>query len=281
MFSLKSEDLYRKREQRSRLYMGKLRAATPTEYVMYDNGICAGPDEDVSAGEEEDGAGEDGAQPKGRNPVTEKMERDRAAAKASGGGGNGVNDEVSLYRKELIVIAFNTKQRPSPPGVRGCEICIPKVKPALLEAAQAKEGPKPVVTPSSNAAEASMVRPFRKIRETGRQNELYASKLTILNERTSKYDPLSSCLVDFKGRASVASVKNAQFVESTSIYDIVGNGRSNAGELMQANDAEKDYCLQLGKTTEDCFNMDFRYPLSLLQAFAICIARFDAKLNFS
>jgi hypothetical protein len=31
------------------------------------------------------------------------------------------------------------------------------------------------------------------------------------------------------------------------------------------------YALQ---TTEDCFNMDYRYPLSLLQAFAICIARY-------
>jgi hypothetical protein len=28
------------------------------------------------------------------------------------------------------------------------------------------------------------------------------------------------------------------------------------------------------QTTEDCFNMDYRYPLSLLQAFAICIARY-------
>lgn len=64
-------------------------------------------------------------------------------------------------------------------------------------------------------------------------------------------------------------------------------------------DSEKDFVLQLGKvstvdhlssvcfhddnlfilhlcvqTTEDCFNMDYRYPLSLLQAFAICIARY-------
>jgi hypothetical protein len=29
-----------------------------------------------------------------------------------------------------------------------------------------------------------------------------------------RYDPLSSCLVDFKGRANMASVKNCQFVVS-------------------------------------------------------------------
>jgi hypothetical protein len=37
------------------------------------------------------------------------------------------------------------------------------------------------------------------------------------------------------------------------------------------------HCLSLviyPQTTEDCFNMDYRYPLSLLQAFAICIARY-------
>jgi hypothetical protein len=254
----------------NRLYMGKLREITPTEYVMYDNGICAGPDEDVTGDEGEESA----ADPKDRNVVAEKMERDRAAAK--GTGGNGVTEEVSLYRKELVVIAFNTKFRPAPTAMRGCEICIPHANPPSAEAAQAKsEGQvKLQVTPSTNAAQGSMVRPFRKIRETGRQNEMFSSKCTILNERTSKYDPLSSCLVDFKGRATVASVKNAQFVESTSIYELLGNGRSSAGELMQADDASKEYILQLGKTTEDCFNMDFRYPLSLLQAFSICIARY-------
>jgi hypothetical protein len=44
VFSLKSEDLYRKREQRSRLYLGKLRAISPFEYILYDNGIDTPPD---------------------------------------------------------------------------------------------------------------------------------------------------------------------------------------------------------------------------------------------
>lgn len=93
-----------------------------------------------------------------------------------------------------------------------------------------------------------------------------------MNERTSKYDPLSSCLVDFKGRANVASVKNFQLVESTPAEVVTT-------DMLQI-DADKEYVLQMGKTTEDCFNMDFKNPLSLLQAFAICIARFDAKLSW-
>jgi len=33
--------------------------------------------------------------------------------------------------------------------------------------------------------------------------------------------------------------------------------------------------LQLAKVTQDCYNMDFMSPLSLLQAFAVAITRFD------
>lgn len=37
--------------------------------------------------------------------------------------------------------------------------------------------------------------------------------------------------------------------------------------------------LQMGKVGNDCFNVDFQYPLSLTQAFAICLTRFDTKLR--
>ena len=48
IFSLKSEDLWRKREQRSRLFLGKLRATGNMDYVLYDNGICDAPEEPES-----------------------------------------------------------------------------------------------------------------------------------------------------------------------------------------------------------------------------------------
>ena len=33
--------------------------------------------------------------------------------------------------------------------------------------------------------------------------------------------------------------------------------------------------LQMGKVGKDCFNMDYTFPFSMLQAFAVCLARFD------
>jgi hypothetical protein len=127
--------------------------------------------------------------------------------------------------------------------------------------------------PSSSQKKPSTIRQsFSRIREDGTQNTFMKNKYYILNERTSKYDPLSSCLVDFKGRANVASVKNFQLVESTPNQVV-------ATDMIQT-DFDKEYILQMGKTTDDCFNMDFKHPLSVLQAFAICVARFDAKLSW-
>lgn len=265
IFSLKSDDLWRKREQRSRLFLGKLRAVNSNEYVLYDNGICAAPEDSyVEDSELGTTVGDD------RNTVvTKKMEKDSKGT-----------EDVSLYRRELAVIHFNTKTRPPAPGVRGTEVCIPKLLPGTpiseesgsntnTSSADAKQANRKDSTPVFN-----IVKPFEKLRSTGRQNDMFTKTCIVLHERTSRYDPLSSCLVDFKGRANMASVKNCQFVESSPVVSSGGN------EAMQKLDSEKDFALQLGKTTDDCFNMDFRHPLSLLQAFAISISRFDANLSW-
>jgi hypothetical protein len=36
--------------------------------------------------------------------------------------------------------------------------------------------------------------------------------------------------------------------------------------------------LQFGKVAKDMFTMDFRYPLSAFQAFALSLSSFDTKL---
>jgi len=48
---------------------------------------------------------------------------------------------------------------------------------------------------------------------------------------------------------------------------------------LQTEDQHQVVLLQMGKATEHCFNLDFRAPLTMLQAFGIAIARFDAKLK--
>lgn len=293
VFSLKAEDLWRRREQRSRLYLGKLRQVGSSSYVLFDNGICAAPDGSEDILEELERDGDTSTLAQGRdNNITRKMDRDRKAdAKNSG---TALSEDVSLYRRELAVIHFNTKTRPAAQGVRGMEVCVPAVSaaqvmassgtaaatvpgPANAAGGNGKAGTVAAAPTASNAQQAqsqifNLVRPFERIRASGRQNDMYSKSCLVMHEKLSRYDPLSACLVEFKNRAHVASIKNFQLVISDPMIQY-GTAGAIAHEQMLKQDGDKDFVFQLAKTTDDCFNMDYRYPLSLLQCFAIAIAR--------
>lgn len=280
VFSLKSDDLWRRREQRSRLYLGKLRQTGSNQYVLYDNGICPAPDEDESLlNDFEDGdTTVNSTLANGRDSnVARKMERDRKAQSEAKGAKGGGSDEVSLYRRELAVIHFNSTTRPAPPGVRGLEVCIAAMhlnKDASQgqgqAAAQAK-GPAGSSSgaynaqATSNAAIFTLDKPFKKVRDFGRQNDMYGKSLLVMHEKLSRYDPLSACLVEFKGRAHMASVKNHQLVISdpASQYGVPGPA---AHEQMLRSDGEKDFVFQLGKvsrmSSEAVFVSD--YPCTII-----------------
>jgi tubby-related protein 1 len=63
-------------------------------------------------------------------------------------------------------------------------------------------------------------------------------------------------ILDFNKRVKKQSVKNFQLIDE--------------------NDS---IILQFGKSTESSYVMDFTYPLSPLQAFAICITSIDRKFG--
>jgi len=82
--------------------------------------------------------------------------------------------------------------------------------------------------------------------------------MILLNSKEASWDrKLNSYVLNFRGRANQASVKNFQLCHSHN-PDIV--------------------IMQLGKVEQDVFIMDFRYPLSALQAFGIALSSFDCKL---
>ncbi|AET03929.1 tubby-F-box-like protein [Medicago truncatula] len=66
--------------------------------------------------------------------------------------------------------------------------------------------------------------------------------------------------LDFKGRVTVASVKNFQFVAAVDPSHNV------------SPEEQERVILQFGKIGTDIFTMDYSYPLSAFQAFAICLA---------
>lgn len=90
--------------------------------------------------------------------------------------------------------------------------------------------------------------------------------LVLKNKAPRWHDQLQCWCLNFRGRVTVASVKNFQLVAAP-----------EPNQPISQNDHEK-VILQFGKVGKDMFTMDYRYPLSAFQAFAICLSTFDTKL---
>ncbi|KAL6527616.1 Tubby-related protein 3 [Orobanche minor] len=90
--------------------------------------------------------------------------------------------------------------------------------------------------------------------------------LVLKNKAPRWHDQLQCWCLNFNGRVTVASVKNFQLVAS------VENGGSGSRE------EHENVVLQFGKVGKDIFTMDYQYPVSAFQAFAICLSSFDTKI---
>lgn len=138
---------------------------------MYDNGICAAPEDTVV--EDEDVAATVGDGRK-NTALAKKYERDMKGSAAS-------SEDVSLYRKELAIIHYNVKARPCQTGVRGMEVCIPNTFGSVDGA------PPPTSTTSTEGKQIfNIEKPFEKIRAAGKQNDMFAKSCFILHERNSR-----------------------------------------------------------------------------------------------
>ncbi|XP_009624999.1 tubby-like F-box protein 3 isoform X2 [Nicotiana tomentosiformis] len=107
----------------------------------------------------------------------------------------------------------------------------------------------------SNRMEKSLSGPLETQRE---------GSLVLKNKAPRWHEQLQCWCLNFHGRVTVASVKNFQLVASPE------NG--------VAGPEHEKVILQFGKVGKDVFTMDYRYPLSAFQAFAICLSSFDTKI---
>ncbi|GLU16525.1 hypothetical protein SLE2022_329560 [Rubroshorea leprosula] len=95
--------------------------------------------------------------------------------------------------------------------------------------------------------------------------------LILRNKPPRWHEQLQCWCLNFRGRVTVASVKNFQLIAAN----------QPAGAPTPSQPAQSDHdkiILQFGKVGKDMFTMDYRYPLSAFQAFAICLSSFDTKL---
>lgn len=95
--------------------------------------------------------------------------------------------------------------------------------------------------------------------------------LILRNKSPRWHEQLQCWCLNFRGRVTVASVKNFQLIAA----------QPAAGAPTPSQPPQSDHdkiILQFGKVGKDMFTMDYRYPLSAFQAFAICLSSFDTKL---
>ncbi|WMV26795.1 hypothetical protein MTR67_020180 [Solanum verrucosum] len=89
--------------------------------------------------------------------------------------------------------------------------------------------------------------------------------LVLKNKAPRWHEQLQCWCLNFKGRVTVASVKNFQLAAAV-------DPSHNIPAAVQ-----ETTILQFGKIGKDIFTMDYCYPLSAFQAFAICLSSFDTK----
>lgn len=95
---------------------------------------------------------------------------------------------------------------------------------------------------------------------------IFTSDPLILKNKAPRWHEQLQCwCLNFRGRVTVASVKNFQLVAAVEPHHEI-----------PVVEQEK-VILQFGKIGKDIFTMDYRYPLSAFQAFAICLSSFDTK----
>ena len=174
----------------------------------------------------------------------------------------------TMLRAELACVVYRKGKDAKP--TRKMEIALP----SLL-----KGDDKPFVWRPQEADEEMRLL-FKRVRTKGAQNVLHKDKICCLHNHASRFDPISACLVEFKGRATAPSVKNFQTrVSPPEDAYLRAQWREGVGkdeDLPSGNDVGR-VVLQLGRVGKDKFNMDFQHPLSPLQAFGICLSRFDTK----
>jgi tubby and related proteins len=99
--------------------------------------------------------------------------------------------------------------------------------------------------------------------------------LVLHNKAPRWHEQLQCWCLNFRGRVTIASVKNFQLIASSS-QPPAGAPTPTPSQPVPTD--QDKIILQFGKVAKDMFTMDYSYPLSTFQAFAICLSSFDTKL---
>jgi len=153
-----------------------------------------------------------------------------------------VGHSLGNVREELVAVQYTaSKWGATAKGPRKMGVVIPHVQPT---------GERLVCRTLNPQSDGLLA-----LQKSGTANQL----IDTYNNKPPKWnDQIGAYVLNFNKRVTEASVKNFQ--------------------LISATDPETVY-LQFGRVGKEVFNLDFRYPISPFQAFAMCLSSFDYKLG--
>lgn len=121
-------------------------------------------------------------------------------------------------------------------------------------------------TTTRSAFSRSQSKPLR----SGGSSHVKETPLVLSNKTPRWHEQLRCWCLNFHGRVTVASVKNFQLVAA--------EAASSGGEGLSPERQNQRIILQFGKVGKDVFTMDYGYPISAFQAFAICLSSFETRI---
>ena len=139
-------------------------------------------------------------------------------------------------RRELLYVNFINSLRNRNPGAM--EVVVPRVD---------KAGTPVIVRPGEGGNKDGLA---------DKHKAGATPDVITLKNREPKWNPASNMYqLDFQGRATMASCKNIQ--------------------LHPKETTDSDVCFLMGKVDDNKFNVDFKHPMSCLQAFSFALIVFD------
>ncbi|CAM9186240.1 unnamed protein product [Heterosigma akashiwo] len=149
-----------------------------------------------------------------------------------------VGASADQARRELGVVLYASNMLGSR-GPRKMQVFVPQVDP---------QGRAREFRPASGR-EGDMLGAVKR--------EDLTDLIYLINKPPRWNDEVGAYVLNFNGRVTMASVKNFQLIEG---------------------ERPEDVLLQFGRVAKDKFTMDFQWPLSPFQAFAITLSSFDSKI---
>jgi tubby-related protein 1 len=148
---------------------------------------------------------------------------------------------IQLARQELLLVQYSSSLFGSKPrGPRKMSVAVPRVMP---------NGERLVCRTLHPEEEGLLA-----MQQSGISDHLID---TFYNKPPKWNEQIGAFVLNFNRRVTQASVKNFQLTNSEEPDTVF---------------------LQFGRVGKDTFNMDFRHPLSVFQAFSICLSSFDYKM---